>query len=73
MVCPTVKWMMSSVILSLGGCAHPIDRVGAPSAFCELYTDVVVEEGDGAAIAAITRASVKRRILVNEKLSRLCP
>lgn len=76
MVCPTIKLLTSSVILSLssGGCAlfHPLEGPG-PGAFCALYTQVIVAKGDSAAFSAKGPIGPQRRTLVNEKLYRTCP
>jgi hypothetical protein len=69
MVCPTIKLIASSVILSLSSAACSHQGPG-PDAFCVLYEQVISEAGDATIVA---RPSVKRRILKNEKLYRTCP
>jgi hypothetical protein len=75
MVCPTIKLLTSSVILSLssGGCAlFPHAEGPGPGAYCDLYTPVIQQKGD-AAIALKAPPGPLRRILLNEKLYRTCP
>lgn len=73
MVCPTIKLLTSSVILSLSsGCATAPQGPG-PDAFCALYTQVIVAKGDSAAFNAKGPIGPQRRTLVNEKLYRTCP
>lgn len=73
MVCPTIKWLTSSVILSLSsGCAS-IPQGPGPGAFCTLYTQVIVAKGDSAAFSLKGPIGPQRRTLVNEKLYRTCP
>jgi hypothetical protein len=56
--------MMPYVILSLSNCAtKPLVING----YCNDYEPVVKEKGDGVALAAIPKLSVKKRILGNEQ------
>lgn len=73
MVCPTIRLITSSVILSLSSGCATIPQGPGPGAYCELYTKQIAEKGDGEAIAGLKRPGLKRRILINEKLYRTCP
>ena len=68
MRCLTKTLMLVCAGLSLSSCAH----VRPPSdSYCELYSPVVVQKGDGAISAS---SGVKKRLLANELTFRkLCP
>lgn len=62
--------MLPCAILTLSNCAtKPL----AINGYCETYDPLAQEKGDGAALTAIPKASVKRRALANEQTYRgLC-
>jgi hypothetical protein len=56
-------------VLSLSNCTPkpPLDS------FCVRYNPVVVEKGDGSAVASMKKDGPKRRIYANELNYRECP